>query len=129
MLRCRCDLKTTTRRRLHARVETVVEIRTFETADGKVPFDDWFMGIRDGQTRARIETRIDRLALGNFGNCTSGREGVIELKIDFGPGYRVYFGRDGDTLVILLGGGKKDTQDADLNLARQYWREYNAQEN
>jgi len=110
-------------------VETVVEIRTFETADGKVPFDDWFMGIRDGQTRARIETRIDRLALGNFGNCTSGREGVIELKIDFGPGYRVYFGRDGDTLVILLGGGKKDTQDADLNLARQYWREYNAQEN
>ena len=83
------------------------------------------MGIRDGQTRARIETRIDRLALGNFGQCGSAGEGVIELKIDFGPGYRVYFGRDGDTLVILLGGGKKDTQDADMKLARQYWREYN----
>jgi len=93
-------------------VEPVVEIRTFETEDGRVPFDDWFMGIRDMQTRARIETRIDRLALGNFGNCTSAREGVSELKIDFGPGYRVYFGRDGDTLVILLRGGKKDTQDA-----------------
>ena len=82
------------------------------------------MGIRDRQTKARIETRIDRLALGNFSNCASGREGVSELKIDFGPGYRVYFGRDGDTLVILLGGGKKDTQDADMKLARQYWREY-----
>ena len=90
-----------------------------------MPFDEWFMGIRDGQTRARIETRIDRLALGNFGQCGSAGEGVIELKIDFGPGYRVYFGRDGDTLVILLGGGKKDTQDADMKLARQYWREYN----
>ena len=67
---------------------------------------------------------IDRLALGNFGNCASGREGVSELKIDFGPGYRVYFGRDGDTLVILLSDGKKDTQDADMKLARQYWQEY-----
>jgi len=107
-----------------------VEIRTFETKDGKVPFDVWFMGIRDNQTKARIETRIDRLALGNFGNCSSAREGVCELKIDFGPGYRVYFGRDGDTLVILLGGGTKNTQDADMKLARQYWREYHdAQEN
>ncbi len=50
---------------------------------------------------------------------------MTELKINFGPGYRVYFGRDGDTLVILLAGGKKDTQDADMKLARQYWREYN----
>jgi putative addiction module killer protein len=107
-----------------------VEILTFVTEDGKVPFDEWFMGIRDNQTRARIETRIDRLALGNFGNCGSAREGVIELKIDFGPGYRVYFGRHGDTLVILLGGGTKNTQDADMKLARQYWREYSdAQKN
>ena len=95
-----------------------------------MPFDEWFMGIRDNDTRARIETRIDRLSLGNFGNCSSAREGVIELKLDFGPGYRVYFGRDADTLVILLGGGKKDTQDADMKIARQYWQEYkNAEEN
>jgi putative addiction module killer protein len=107
-----------------------IEIRTFQTKDDKVPFDEWLMGIKDRQTRARIETRIDRLSLGNFGQCSSAREGVSELKIDFGPGYRVYFGRDGDTLVILLGGGKKDSQDADMKLARQYWREYNdAQEN
>jgi putative addiction module killer protein len=111
-------------------VETVVEIRTFETSDGRVPFDDWFMHRLDSKTRARIETRIDRLALGNFGNCSSAREGVSELRIDFGPGYRVYFGRHGDTLVILLGGGTKGTQDADMKLARQYWREFkNAQEN
>jgi putative addiction module killer protein len=98
----------------------------YETVDGKVPFEDWFWGIRDGTTRGRIETRIDRLALGNFGNCEPAREGVTELKMDFGPGYRVYFGLDGSTLVILLTGGKKDTQDADMKLARQYWLEYNA---
>jgi putative addiction module killer protein len=111
-------------------VETAVEIRTYETKDGKVPFDEWFMGIRDDKTRARIETRIDRLSLGNFGNCSAAKEGVIELCIDFGPGYRVYFGRDGDTLVVLLGGGKKDTQEADMRLARKYWRDYkHAQKN
>jgi putative addiction module killer protein len=106
-------------------VEPPVEIRIFETEDGKVPFDEWFSGIRDKATQARIDMRVSRLSLGNFSGCSSGREGVIELKIDLGPGYRVYFGRDGDTLVILLGGGKKDTQDADMKLARQYWREYN----
>ena len=98
----------------------------YETAEGKVPFDEWLSSIRDGRTRARIEARIDRLALGNFGNCEPAREGVSELKMDFGPGYRVYFGLDGTTLVVLLAGGKKDTQDADMKLARQYWRDYNA---
>ena len=72
-----------------------------------VPFDEWFTGIRDGSTQARIETYIDRLSLGNFGNCTSAREGVSELKIDFGPGYRVYFGKDGDAIIILLGVARK----------------------
>ncbi len=105
-------------------MEPVIEIYTFETADGRVPFDDWFLAIPDGKTRARIETHIDRLSLGNFSNCSPAREGVSELRIDFGPGYRVYFGQDGRTVVILLAGGKKDTQDADMKLARQYWREY-----
>jgi putative addiction module killer protein len=105
-------------------VEPVVEVYTFETSEGKVPFNDWFLSIRDSKTRARIETRIDRLSLGNFSNCEPARGGVTELKMDFGPGYRVYFGQDGRTLVILLGGGTKDTQDADMKLARQYWRDY-----
>jgi len=88
---------------------------------GRVPFDDWFMGIRDHrQTGARIETHRP-FGFRNFGNCASGREGVSELKIDFGRAIASYFGRDGDTLVILLSGGKKDTQDADMKLARQYW--------
>jgi len=95
-----------------------------------VPFDEWFMGIRDENTRARIETRIDRLSLGKFGGCSTAKEGVIELCLDFGPGYRVYFGRDGDTLVVLLGGAKKDTQEADMRLARKHWRDYkHAQKN
>ena len=111
-------------------METAVEIRAYETEDGKVPFDEWFTSIRDGSTRARIETRIDRLSLGNFGGCSTAKEGVIELCIDFGPGYRVYFGREGNALVVLLWGGKKDTQDADMKLAREYWRDYkHAQEN
>ena len=107
-------------------METAIEIRTYVTEEGKVPFDEWFifMRIRDGNTRARIETGIDRLSLGNFGGCSTAKEGVIELHMEFGPGYRVYFGRDGKTLVVLLGGGKKDTQDADMKLARKYWRDY-----
>ena len=110
-------------------MEIAVEIYTYETEDGRVPFDEWFTGIRDRKTQARIETRIDRLSLGNFCNCSAAKEGVIELCIDFGPGYRVYFGRDGDKVVVLLGGGAKRTQEADMRLARRYWREYkNAQE-
>jgi putative addiction module killer protein len=105
-------------------VEPVFEVFTYETADGKVPFDKWFLGIRDGTTRARIETRIDRLALGNFSNCEPAKEGVTECKMEFGPGYRVYFGIDGAAVILLLIGGKKDTQDADMDLARKYWRDY-----
>ena len=105
-------------------METVVDVYRYETADGRVPFDEWFCGIRDGKTQARIDTNIDRLSLGNFSNCAPAGEGVSELKMDFGPGFRVYFGKDGDTIVILLGGGRKDTQDADIKRARRYWREY-----
>jgi putative addiction module killer protein len=105
-------------------VDTVVDIFLYETKNGQVPFDEWFMDTLDSHTRARIETRIDRLSLGNFGNCNTAKEGVIELCIDFGPGYRIYFGREGNTIVILLGGGTKATQESDMRLARKYWREH-----
>ena len=93
-------------------------------------FSDWMANLRDQRARARIAARIDRLAFGNPGDIQPVGEGVSELRIHSGPGYRVYFGRDGDTLVVLLGGGKKDTQEADMRLARKYWRDYkHAQKN
>jgi putative addiction module killer protein len=86
---------------------------------------EWLRGLRDGKARGVIRTRLDRLQSGNFSNCEPVGNGVHELKIDFGPGYRVYFGEDGDS-VILLQGGDKDTQERDIKKAKEYWGDYNA---
>jgi len=86
-------------------------------------FDDWFDGLRDKQAVRRIEARIRRAELGNFGDCTPVGEGVSEMRIHYGPGYRVYFVQRGLEIVILLAGGDKSTQRQDINnaldLARQ----------
>jgi putative addiction module killer protein len=86
----------------------------------------WINQLRDGKGRGVIRTRLNRLESGNTGDCRPVGEGVHELRIEFGPGYRVYFGNDGDELVILLGGGDKKTQDADIKKACERWKEYNA---
>lgn len=80
-------------------------------------FDTWFSNLRDGQARARISVRIDRLALGNRGDVKPVGSGVSELRIDYGPGYRVYFVHRGTTLIVLLAGGDKRTQDRDIKRA------------
>lgn len=80
--------------------------------------------LRDKQARARIETRLARVALGNFGDSKSCREGVHELRIDWGPGYRVYYARHGQTVVLLLLGGDKRNQDADIEQAISYWQDF-----
>ena len=85
------------------------EILIFETADGRQPFPDWMETLVDNPVYGVILTRLDRLEDGNLGDCRPVGEGVHELRIDWGPGYRVYFGEDGD-LIILLGGGTKRTQ-------------------
>lgn len=77
----------------------------------------WFDGLKDRQARARIGVRIDRLALGNPGDVKPVGGGVSELRIDYGPGYRVYFAQRGNTLVILLAGGDKRTQEQDIKAA------------
>lgn len=77
-------------------------------------FADWFSRLRDQQARARITARIRRLSIGNPGDVKPVGSGVSELRVDYGPGYRVYFGRRGDTVVILLCGGDKRTQDRDI---------------
>lgn len=86
-------------------------------------FADWFAQLRDRQAKARIDIRIRRLSLGNAGDAKPVGEGVSELRIPYGPGYRVYFVQKGDLLVVLLAGGDKSTQDRDIRIARELARD------
>ncbi len=99
------------------------EIRYYVAAGGEQPFADWFADM-EPVARAKVTRAIARLEQGNLSNVKSVGEGVLECRIDFGPGYRVYFGRDGEALVILLAGGTKKRQQRDIDSARAYWRDY-----
>jgi putative addiction module killer protein len=99
------------------------EIRYYVASDGQQPFATWFANL-EAVARAKVARAIVRLEQGNFSNAKSVGEGVFEYRIDFGPGYRVYFGQDGPTLVILLTGGTKKRQQRDINEAYAYWRDY-----
>jgi len=105
-------------------VPTEREIRIYRTSDRRLPYSDWFDRLRDERARQKIQARIARLRIGNLGQSRSVGEGVFELKIDHGPGYRVYFGQDGSQLVLLLCGGDKSTQAADIRNAQAYWLQY-----
>lgn len=94
----------------------MIEVRQTTT------YSEWFDHLRDRQAQARINVRIRRLSLGNFGDVRSVGAGVSELRIDYGPGYRVYFVQRGAALVILLCGGDKGTQDRDIRLAKELVR-------
>ncbi|MEG4852081.1 type II toxin-antitoxin system RelE/ParE family toxin [Microcoleus sp. B5-D4] len=100
------------------------EIRRYIISDGRVPFAEWIDSLRDRNTRAKINNRLRRVSLGNLGDYRSVGGGVFELRIDWGPGYRVYFGQIGLTIVLLLCGGDKSTQDRDILKAKEYWAEY-----
>jgi putative addiction module killer protein len=100
------------------------ELREYLTETGHNPFREWLHSLRDLQARARIRVRLNRVRLGNLGDCKPVGEGVMELRLDFGPGYRVYFGQQADVLVILLCGGDKRTQTRDITSAKQYWQSY-----
>jgi putative addiction module killer protein len=86
-------------------------------------FDQWFGGLRDKQAKRRIHARIDRAEDGHFGDCKPVGEGVSEMRIDCGPGYRIYFAQRGLELVILLAGGDKSTQQKDINTALKLARD------
>jgi putative addiction module killer protein len=92
--------------------------------DGKAPFERWLKGLRDRRARARINARLARVRLGNLGETRDVGEGVHELKIDYGPGYRLYFGNAGADVVLLHCGGDKGTQETDIRRAKEYWSEY-----
>jgi putative addiction module killer protein len=100
--------------------------KNYRNAAGKSPFREWILRKLDGDMRNRINARIRRIEEnGNYGDCEPVGNGVNELKLDTGPGYRIYFGIDGDQ-IILLGGGDKDTQDSDIRKAQECWGNYNA---
>ena len=109
-------------------INTPKEIVAFRASDGQVPFEKWLDELNDQRAIARVLARLARVRLGNLGDCKPVGEGVSELRVDYGPGYRVYFGQKGQTLVVLLCGGNKRTQDRDILLAKQYWHEYKASE-
>ena len=101
-----------------------IEVLEYLDEAQRNPFREWLEALRDREARARIRVRINRLRQGNFGDCKALGRGVSELRIDYGPGYRVYFGRQGEKIVILLCGGDKRTQSGDIERAQMRWQDY-----
>ncbi|TBR20698.1 type II toxin-antitoxin system RelE/ParE family toxin [bacterium] len=99
------------------------ELRRYRDSDGRCPFSEWISGL-DDPTAARVMAYVDRMKGGNFGKSKPVGSGVSELKIDFGPGFRVYYVRDGDVIVVLLCGGNKGSQGADIRKAMGYAADY-----
>lgn len=102
----------------------MIEVRHYVSRAGKDVFDDWLTHLADARTQAKIASRINRLAAGNFGDCKPLRQGVSELRIDWGPGYRVYYAMIGRECVVLLCGGDKRRQSSEIERALQYLRDY-----
>jgi putative addiction module killer protein len=105
-------------------MENVIEIRHYVNRAGKDVFDDWLTELADARAQAKIASRINRLAAGNFGDCKSLREGLYELRVDWGPGYRVYYAMIGKICVLLLCGGDKRKQSGDIERALQFLKDY-----
>jgi putative addiction module killer protein len=101
----------------------MIELREYLDRQGRNPYKLWFDRL-NAQAAAKVVTAVTRLALGNVSNVKGVGSNVLELRIDFGPGYRVYFGRDGERLIILLGGGTKKRQQRDINDAASNWEDY-----
>lgn len=102
----------------------MIEVREYLTVEGHSLFGRWLLGLRDAQARARILKRLDRVQAGLLGDFKSVGSGVLELRVDYGPGYRINFGRHGSELVLLLLGGDKRTQQRDIEHAQDYWQDW-----
>lgn len=103
------------------------EVLIYQDAQGREPVIEWLEALRDKKTERRIRNRLRRLELGNFGHYRSLGEGLCELKLPFGSGYRIYFGTMGSQTVILLCAGDKHSQKHDIERAKQYWQDYRKQ--
>ncbi len=97
------------------------EVLTYKDDEGRRPYADWLTNLADKHAKARVLVRVGRMAAGNFGDCKPVADGVWELRIDWGPGYRVYYAQTGKRIVLLLTGGDKRKQKADIAAAVDYW--------
>ncbi|MBI4988352.1 MAG: type II toxin-antitoxin system RelE/ParE family toxin [Rhodocyclales bacterium] len=102
----------------------MIEVFRYVAEPGCEPVTEWLQTLQDKRAQARIRVRLKRLKAGMFGDCEAVGDGVLELREHLGAGYRVYFGRHGQTVVILLCGGSKKTQSSDIKTARQYWADW-----
>ena len=102
----------------------MIEIRHYLTRSGRDVFDEWLTGLADARAQAKIAVRLNRLAVGNFGDCKSLRQGLYEMRIDWGPGYRVYYTMIARECLLLLCGGDKRKQSADIDPALEYLNDY-----
>jgi putative addiction module killer protein len=100
-----------------------MDVREYLTPDGASPFGDWFADL-DSQAAAKVTVALLRIEQGNLSNVKGVGSGVLEYRLNFGPGYRIYFGRDDETIVILLAGGTKRLQQRDIEDAHRRWRDY-----
>ncbi len=100
------------------------EILIYRRPDGSTPFEGWLNKLRDLQGRAIIRKRLNRVRLGNLGDSKSVGKGVRELRVNFGPGYRIYFGEHQNNVIVLLCAGDKVTQVDDIRLAQEYWSDF-----
>lgn len=103
--------------------DTPYRLEYYLEDNGRAPFTEWLSNLRDRNAHARISARLNRVRLGNFGIVKALGDGVHELKIDYGPGYRVYYAMSGKTVVLLLIGGDKTTQKHDIKTAKTYWKQ------
>lgn len=99
-------------------------VKEYITRSGLIPYRLWLDSFKDVKIKARIQSRVLRIESGNFGDYRSIGQGVYELRLDFGSGYRIYFGIDGDALILLLLGGDKSSQKKDIQKAKTFWKEY-----
>ena len=103
-------------------------LKIYETSSGIEPLTEWLNGLKDQKARIALRMRLDRMQLGNLGYCEPVGEGVSEMKIDLGPGYRIYYGMIGRTIVLLLCGGDKKTQNKDIRRALEFFRDHKKRE-
>jgi putative addiction module killer protein len=101
----------------------MIDVREYQRRDGRSPFGEWF-GRLNAEAARKVTIALYRVGLGNFSSVKGVGSGVHECRINFGPGYRVYFGKEGERIVILLGGGTKQRQQNDIKLAVDRWEDY-----
>jgi len=102
----------------------IIEIHEYIAPDGSSPFGEWLLNLRDRKAKAKILTRLDRVAAGNLGDHKYLRDGVYELRLTYGKGIRIYYGKEADAIILLLCGGDKSTQSRDIKKAVEYWQEH-----